>query len=224
MKRKLFAVILMASMLVCTIGSTAFAADPLKPTFVQGSKDGKLTFDIAVDQELEEFEVSATISADVANPEDVLAIAIDGDFQSFANKNNGMLASGIPYEPKNTVVFGGVFSKAVQYAGKIATITVDEAALSDGDTVSIYGDGVLVYTYTHQTIVYGDVDGKAGITADDALKVLRAVVKLDSLSEQLTKAADVNGQAGVTADDALLILQKVVKLISRFPVEASVSQ
>ena len=68
-------------------------------------------------------------------------------------------------------------------------------------------------------MVYGDVDGKAGVTADDALLVLQAVVKLTKLSDAQTAAANVDGKGELTADDALLILQKVVKIITTFPVE-----
>ena len=62
----------------------------------------------------------------------------------------------------------------------------------------------------------GDVDGKDGITADDAALILRAVAKLAEVDETL---ADVDGKDGVTADDAALILRYVAQLITEFPVQ-----
>ncbi len=56
-------------------------------------------------------------------------------------------------------------------------------------------------------IVYGDVDGKGGITAGDARLTLRASAGLDTLDEDQTIAADVNGDGVVSAGDARLILR-----------------
>ena len=64
---------------------------------------------------------------------------------------------------------------------------------------------------------YGDVNGKDGVTAEDALLVLQAATKKVALSDNQQKAADVDGKNGVTAEDALLILQYVTKKIDAFP-------
>ncbi len=68
-------------------------------------------------------------------------------------------------------------------------------------------------------VLYGDVDASGAVEASDALLVLKAVVKLETLSETQTVAADVDGKEGIEAADALEILKKVVKLIDKFPVE-----
>ena len=68
-------------------------------------------------------------------------------------------------------------------------------------------------------IVYGDIDGKDGVTAADALLALQAATNKITLNEQQTLAADVDGKDGVTATDALLILQHATKKINSFPVE-----
>ena len=68
-------------------------------------------------------------------------------------------------------------------------------------------------------IVYGDIDGKDGVTAADALLALQAATNKISLNEQQKLAADVDGKDGVTASDALLILQHATKKITSFPVE-----
>lgn len=84
------------------------------------------------------------------------------------------------------------------------------AALGGGSTGGETGD----------TVLYGDVDGNEFIEAADALEILKAVVKLTTLTETQTKAADVDGNEVVEAADALCVLQYVVKLINKFPVEA----
>lgn len=53
----------------------------------------------------------------------------------------------------------------------------------------------------------GDVDGKDGVTASDALLALQAATGKVVLDALAAPAADVDGQTGVTAADALLILQ-----------------
>lgn len=68
-------------------------------------------------------------------------------------------------------------------------------------------------------VLYGDVNLDEQVTAEDALEILKAVVKLITLDEIQTEAADVTNDEQVTAEDALEVLKKVVKLIERFPVE-----
>lgn len=68
-------------------------------------------------------------------------------------------------------------------------------------------------------ILYGDVDGNGGVAAADALLVLKAVVKIETLTDVQTKAADVNVNGEVTAEDALNILKCVVKLLPGLPIK-----
>lgn len=68
----------------------------------------------------------------------------------------------------------------------------------------------------------GDIDGKDGVTASDALLALQAATQKITLDEAETKAADVDGKEGVTANDALLILQFVTEKITSFPAETPV--
>lgn len=69
-------------------------------------------------------------------------------------------------------------------------------------------------------IVWGDLDGKAGVTASDALLALQAATGKVTLDDRQKAAADVDGQDGVTAADALLILQHATGKITTFPVES----
>ena len=60
----------------------------------------------------------------------------------------------------------------------------------------------------------GDLDGKDGVTANDARDVLRAAVQLDPIAEATAAyyAADVDLDGSVTASDARLVLRAAVKL------------
>ena len=53
----------------------------------------------------------------------------------------------------------------------------------------------------------GDVNGKDGVTAADALLALQAATDKITLEGAALKAADVDGKEGVTSSDALMILQ-----------------
>ncbi len=95
---------------------------------------------------------------------------------------------------------------------KIAKVEFFADMMTEDQIADLYAAGM------HPTAAEkGDVNGKNGITADDALATLQIVVKLITPTDEQTAAADVDGKNGVTADDALMILQKVVKLIKEFP-------
>ena len=63
----------------------------------------------------------------------------------------------------------------------------------------------------------GDVNGKDGIDAVDALLALQISAHLIEWTDEQFIAADVDRSDGVDAVDALLILQKSAQLISSFP-------
>jgi hypothetical protein len=49
-----------------------------------------------------------------------------------------------------------------------------------------------------QQMVPGDADGNGQLTYNDALKVLRASIKLEPLSPEVAQACDVDGMVGWT--------------------------
>ncbi len=68
-------------------------------------------------------------------------------------------------------------------------------------------------------IPWGDLNGKDGVTAEDALLALQAATDKVQLTEDQKYLADVNGDGEVTAADALLLLQYATQKISTFPVQ-----
>lgn len=61
-----------------------------------------------------------------------------------------------------------------------------------------------------RTFMKGDIDLNGEYSADDALAILKMVVRLEPM---YSYSADANGDNTVTAEDALYVLKKVVKLI-----------
>ena len=58
-----------------------------------------------------------------------------------------------------------------------------------------------------QTLYYGNIDGDEKVTSADALKVLRASVKLETLTKEQEYFADVNGDSKVDSADSLAVLR-----------------
>lgn len=78
----------------------------------------------------------------------------------------------------------------------------------------------ITFTAVYPTdMVFGDADGNGQVDASDALKVLKFLVRIDSLSLNDMNASDVDDSYEINATDALTILKKIVRLISDFEVE-----
>ena len=118
-----------------------------------------------------------------------------------------------PYTQETVDVFEAALSAAKKISGDTgATQAQVNEALADLQEAK---DGLK----EKAKIVYGDIDGKDGVTAADALLALQAATNKVTLNDKQTQAADVDGKDGVTATDALLILQHATKKINSFPVE-----
>jgi len=91
----------------------------------------------------------------------------------------------------------------------------------DPDNPAEASDWIFKYDVTVEgtAVAYGDVDGSAGITANDASLVLQHFLGKITLEGNNLLAADVDGVIGITANDASLVLQKFLGKINKFPVE-----
>lgn len=121
---------------------------------------------------------------------------------------------------------GGSAGNAKSSGSWVYNVSCYSGAMDDAEVAALYqkelnGGGVEPDpTETPDPdVTYGDVDANGKIEAADALSVLKAVVKLTTLTDTQVKAADVDGDGTIAAADALLILKKVVDLIQKFPVE-----
>ncbi len=79
--------------------------------------------------------------------------------------------------------------------------------------------GVRLTPYTVGDTLFGDANCDGTVTPADAALVLRALVGLDTISEQGMKNAKVDGTDALNAQDAVLILRYIVRLIALFPVQ-----
>ncbi len=86
--------------------------------------------------------------------------------------------------------------------------------------------GVIAYSAQDTTdLCYGDVDQNGTVSTDDALTVLKHVVKLTTIQEGLSyQLADMDGDGELTATDALEILKTVVKLVPERVYEGSATE
>jgi hypothetical protein len=67
--------------------------------------------------------------------------------------------------------------------------------------------------------MYGDVSGDGKINSADAVLVMKASLRLITLTSAQETAADVNGDGKVNSADAVLIMKYSLRLISSFPVQ-----
>lgn len=97
------------------------------------------------------------------------------------------------------------------------TISMLEAALnakisSDGEEIIATGDLLIIEGKRFIAAVAGDVDGNGEVTAADASKILRAIVKLETLNELQAIAANTLQAGTFSAADASKILRWIVRL------------
>lgn len=97
---------------------------------------------------------------------------------------------------------------------------IDILPSQKGIAANVESLGVFLVTSPY---FYGDINDDGDLTSEDALEILKIIVKSQDAIKFLDDRIiipDVNGDEKVTADDALLLLKKVVGVIDQFPVEA----
>lgn len=92
--------------------------------------------------------------------------------------------------------------------------TTDQTKTFDVTSNSmLYTNNTMIdYDPSGTTLVYGDLDNDNSINSLDALKILRASVDLEKLTEAQKKQSDVDGDDSITAGDSLYVLRYSVGL------------
>ena len=121
--------------------------------------------------------------------------------------NNGAATKELGYWPNDTVA-----------GTQIAKINVYDTPLSAAKVQDIYAAKDPKVAEEKVDVQYGNVDGDEEVTTNDAIAVLRSLVKLTTFDDAQTTAADVNQDGTVDVNDAITILKHLVKLIPELPV------
>ncbi len=74
------------------------------------------------------------------------------------------------------------------------------------------------FTPTAQAVGYGDLTEDGSVDVRDVVMVMRHVLELDLLPQDLQVAADVNGDGRVDVNDVVIIMRYALGLIDEFPV------
>lgn len=83
-----------------------------------------------------------------------------------------------------------------------------DAALTTGDFIRVaYGDGA--YLFDLPLIIYGDLDGAAGLTAGDAKALSEHLMRANTLSGAYLRAADVNRDGAADENDLLVLIRSI---------------
>ena len=105
-------------------------------------------------------------------------------------------------------------------AAVLEKVTALQFVVTDTAAGTVYLDNIrFAVTLDQPAYTLGDIDGKDGVTAADALMALQAATKKINLTGNELLAADVDSDGEVTASDALLILQFATRKITQFPVK-----
>ncbi len=74
------------------------------------------------------------------------------------------------------------------------------------------------YTPTAEAVGYGDLNEDGSVDVRDVVKIMRHLLELDLLPQDLQVAADVNGDGIVDINDVVIIKRYVLGLIEEFPI------
>lgn len=115
------------------------------------------------------------------------------------------------------VIDGG--SEAFDNCGAISDVQyIGTEGQSEEIVIAEGNESLQVMDWQVSPYLYGDADGNGSVAAAGAAAVLRHVVHLIELSQEMQAICDVSGNGnGLTAADAATILRYVVKLIGYLP-------
>ena len=116
--------------------------------------------------------------------------------------------TGVTAVPHSGAEFIGWFNEA---GGLIAS--VDDCSYDDGRYSWNYeytNETVLIAKFTEAEPIPGDADGDGELTNEDVLLLMRAVMELEELNDEMLANCDMNGDGVVNFTDALIMLRMVL--------------
>jgi|GEM_PF-5429260 len=167
------------------------------------------------------YDSSLIIPKGVSREESILADP--GSFIDYIISSPGLLhvafASSSPLQAVD-LPLAAILFESKELPGE-SSIHLMEAAMNEGPSVITAVNGLVI---VEPTFRWGDTNEDSGISAVDAIYILRHLLRIAQLEENAKQAADVSGNNTITSYDASLILQYAHELISCFPVEANCKQ
>lgn len=212
--RRIIRPLLLVAALAALLSVSAFAAD--KPTV-------ECIYGVAPEDNVTLTLDGKEVTKATANPETTYAVqkfdsvslsgASDGEYLILVLSNeDAPTKDNIMYINQATagdssVTFENVYPKQMADRSYNVYITGTDRAFTATDNKA----RAATFQY-NVPYVKGDVDGKAGISANDALYILQAVAQVRTLEGSAALAADVDGKSGISANDALYVLQAVAQV------------
>lgn len=194
-------------------GAVLYSVPPAKTGYTFPETVSKIAEDAFANSRIKELVIPGTvqiIEQSFTNMKELEKIVFSGskpidfryDIDSF--RNSIFTNCGNP----GTIVYGAKSTGAGNEALRAGFLYEEDA--------SVYGTDKDVTFEALENLTIGNVDGEEGISAEDALEILKVVVGLEHGGAKMKKAADVNFSGEVEAEDALCVLKKVVGLIDDF--------
>ena len=72
---------------------------------------------------------------------------------------------------------------------------------------------VLIAKFTEAEPIPGDADGDGELTSDDVLLLMRAIMGLDDITDDMLANCDMNGDGVVNFTDVLIMLRMVLDML-----------
>ena len=92
-------------------------------------------------------------------------------------------------------------------------MSADDCSYDDGQYSWNYeytNETVLIAKFTEAEPIPGDADGEGELTSDDVLLLMRAVMELEELTDEMLANCDMNGDGVVNFTDVLIMLRMVL--------------
>ena len=92
-------------------------------------------------------------------------------------------------------------------------VSADDCYYYDNQYIWCYeyiDETVLIAKFTEAEPIPGDADGDGELTSDDVLMLMRAVMELEELTDEMLANCDMNGDGVVNFTDALIMLRMVL--------------
>ena len=129
----------------------------------------------------------------------------------YGEDEEGGFITDVTAVPNSGAEFIGWFNEA----GELI-VSADDCSYDDGQYSWNYeytNETVLIAKFTEAEPIPGDADGDGELTNEDVLLLMRAVMELEELTDEMLANCDMNGDGIVNFTDALIMLRMVLDML-----------